>query len=167
MLPARRFNLPDIFNDFFDNGGIERINAKTPAINVIEGENTYKIEVATPGMTKDDFKVHVNKDGNLVIEMEKTDCCCKGKEKEKKECRYLRKEFAYSKFNQTLLLPDNADRENIVIYGTPGSYAQTFAGWYKDSKFKNKWDFLRDKAKKEIIFCHIITLVFGVLYDFR
>ena len=53
------------------------------------------------------------KDGNLVIEMEKTDCCCKGKEKEKKECRYLRKEFAYSKFNQTLLLPDNADRENI------------------------------------------------------
>ena len=71
MLPARRFNglgsLPDFFNDFFDNGGIERISTKAPAINVIEDENQYKIEVATPGMTKDDFKVHVNKDGNLVI----------------------------------------------------------------------------------------------------
>ena len=75
MLPARRFNgltgLPDFFNDFFDNGGIERISTKAPAINVIEDDKQYKIEVATPGMTKDDFKVHINKDGNLVIEMEK------------------------------------------------------------------------------------------------
>ena len=35
------------------------------------------------------------------------------KEEEKKDCRFLRKEFSYSKFSQTLLLPDNADRENI------------------------------------------------------
>ena len=115
MLPARRFNLPDIFNYFFDNGGIERINAKTPAINVIEGENTYKIEIATPGMTKDDFKIHLNRDGNLVVEVEKKNCCCKDKEegKEKKECKYLRKEFSYSRFTQTLLLPDNADKDAI------------------------------------------------------
>jgi HSP20 family protein len=110
MLPARRFNLPDIFNDFFDNGGIERINTKTPAINVIEGENTYKIEVATPGMTKDDFKVHVNKDGNLVIEMEKKE---KEKEECKKECKYIRREFAYTRFHQTLILPENADKDKI------------------------------------------------------
>ena len=42
MLPARRFNgltgLPDFFNDFFDNGGIERISTKAPAINVIEDD---------------------------------------------------------------------------------------------------------------------------------
>lgn len=108
MLPARRFNLPDLFNDFFDNGGIDRINSKTPAINVIEGENMYKIEVATPGMTKDDFKVHVNKDGNLVIEMEK-----KEKEECKKECKYIRREFAYTRFHQTLILPENADKDKI------------------------------------------------------
>ena len=113
MLPARRFNLPDIFNDFFDNGGIERINAKTPAINVIEGEKTDKIEIATPGMTKDDFKVHVNKAGNLVIEVER-----KKEEKEdgqddKKEGRYLRREFTYTKFHQTLALPENAEKDNI------------------------------------------------------
>jgi HSP20 family protein len=47
--------------------------------------------------------------------MEKKDCCCKGKDNDdkKKECRYLRKEFSYSKFSQTLLLPDNADKERI------------------------------------------------------
>ena len=75
MLPARKFNglssLPDFFSDFFDGGVIDRVSAKAPAINVIEDDKQYKIEVAAPGLTKEDFKVHVNKEGNLVIEMEK------------------------------------------------------------------------------------------------
>ena len=112
ILPAKRFNgltsLPDFFNDFFDNGGIERIRTKAPAINVIEEDNEYKIEVATPGMTKDDFKVHVNKDGNLVIEMEK-----KKEHEEKKDKKYIRKEFAYTRFHQTLILPENAEKDKI------------------------------------------------------
>ena len=117
MLPARRFNgqygISDFFNDFFDNRSLEKMGNMTPAINVMENDKGYLLELAAPGMCKDDFKVHLNKDGNLVIEMEKTDCCCKDKdkEKEKKECRFLRKEFCYTKFNQTLLLPENADKE--------------------------------------------------------
>lgn len=118
MLPARRFGgqlaLTDFFNDFFENRSIDKVGGTIPAINVIESDTKYKLELAAPGMCKDDFKVHLNKEGNLVIEMEKTDCGCKDKAKEeKKECKYLRKEFSYSKFSQTLLLPDNADRENI------------------------------------------------------
>ena len=119
MLPSRRFNsqygLTDFFNDFFENKALEKVTGTAPAMNVLENDKEYKLEVAAPGMCKDDFKVHLNKDGNLVIEMEKKDCCCKGKEKdeEKKECRYLRKEFSYSKFSQTLLLPDNVDKEQI------------------------------------------------------
>ena len=117
MLPSRRFNsqfgLTDFFNDFFENKALEKVTGTAPAMNVMENEKEYKLEVAAPGMCKDDFKVHLNKDGNLVIEMEKKDCGCKGKEDDKKECRYLRKEFSYSKFSQTLLLPDNADKENI------------------------------------------------------
>ena len=91
MLPARRFNgqygLTDFFNDFFDGRPLEKVGMTTPAINVKENEKGYKIEVAAPGMCKDDFKIHLNKDGNLVIEMEKTDCCCKDKEKDKEEDR--------------------------------------------------------------------------------
>lgn len=124
MLPARRFNgqlgLSDFFNDFFENRTLEKIGGTTPAINVIETDTKYKLELAAPGMCKDDFKVHLNKDGNLVIEMEKTECECKDKEKEKKECKYLRKEFSYSKFSQTLLLPDNADREHIDAHVANG-----------------------------------------------
>lgn len=124
MLPARRFNgqlaLSDFFNDFFENRTLDKIGGTTPAINVIETDTKYKLELAAPGMCKDDFKVHLNKDGNLVIEMEKTECDCKDKEKEKKECKYLRKEFSYSKFSQTLLLPDNADREHIDAHVANG-----------------------------------------------
>ena len=126
MLPARRFNgqygLTDLFNDFFDNRALEKVGVTAPAINVKENDKRYKIEVAAPGMCKDDFKIHLNKDGNLVIEMEKTDCGCKDKEKDedKRECRYLRREFAYSKFSQTLLLPDNADKEAIEAHVSNG-----------------------------------------------
>lgn len=115
MLPARKFNglssLPDFFSDFFENGVIDRVSAKAPAINVIEDENRYRLELAAPGLTKDDFKVHVNKEGNLVIEMEK-----KREEEEKdekKEGRYIRREFAYTKFHQTLILPENAEKDKI------------------------------------------------------
>ena len=117
MLPSRRFNShfghTDFFNDFFENKALEKVTGTAPAMNVMENEKEYKLEVAAPGMCKDDFKVHLNKDGNLIIEMEKKECGCKGKEEDKKECRYLRKEFSYSKFSQTLLLPDNADKEKI------------------------------------------------------
>ncbi len=111
MVPARRNRtwLPDIFNDFFDTEWMDRMNATAPAINVIENENDYELEVAAPGLTKEDFKVHINDEGNLVIEMEK-----KADEKsEKRHGHYLRREFSYSKFQQTMLLPDDADREQI------------------------------------------------------
>ena len=119
MLPSRRINgqygLTDFFNDFFETKALEKVTGTAPAMNVMENDKEYKLEVAAPGMCKDDFKVHLNKDGNLVIEMEKKDCGCKGKENEgeKRECRYLRKDFSYSRFSQTLLLPDNADKEKI------------------------------------------------------
>ena len=61
MMPVRRSNqtwLPSIFNDFFDNDWMVKANATAPAINVIESDKDYKVEVAAPGMTKEDFKIH-------------------------------------------------------------------------------------------------------------
>lgn len=114
MLPARKFNgqswLPDFFNDFFENNALTKCNCSSPAINVFEDEKSYDLELAAPGMSKDDVKVHVNKDGNLVIEVEKKK---EEKEEDKKEGRFLRREFAYTKFHQTLVLPENAEKDNI------------------------------------------------------
>ena len=84
MLPARRFNqfgLTDFFNDLFENRSLDKVGVNTPAINVIETDKEYKLELAAPGMCKDDFQIHINKEGNLVIEMEKKSCGCKGTQK--------------------------------------------------------------------------------------
>ena len=74
MLPVRRNEqtwLPDIFNDFFNTNWMEKANATAPAINVIENEKSYDVELAAPGLTKDDFKVSLDHEGNLSINMEK------------------------------------------------------------------------------------------------
>ncbi|MCU6767919.1 Hsp20/alpha crystallin family protein [Barnesiella propionica] len=112
MMPVRRTQnwLPSIFNDFFDNDWMERANATAPAINVIESENDYKIELAAPGMTKKDFNVHIDEDNNLVIAMEKKE----QKKEEKKNSRYLRREFSYSKFQQTMILPNDVEKDKIT-----------------------------------------------------
>ena len=113
MVPVRRNQnwLPSIFNDFFDNGWLEKRNTTSPAVNIIENEDAFRIEVAAPGMTKEDFHVEVNRDNELVISMEK-----KNEQKEedpKKRGTYLRREFSYSRFQQSLLLPDNVETEKI------------------------------------------------------
>ena len=112
MLPTIRRNqswLPDIFNDFFDNSWMERTNYTAPAINVLENEKEYDVELAAPGLTKEDFQVHVDEDNNLVINMEK-----KAENHEKKHNgRYLRREFSYEKFQQMLTLPEDAETDKI------------------------------------------------------
>ena len=112
MMPVRRNQnwLPSIFNDFFDNDWMVKANATAPAINVFETAKEYKVELAAPGMTKEDFNVHIDEENNLVISMEKK---IDNKDENKKKGHYLRREFSYSKFQQTMVLPDNVDKEKI------------------------------------------------------
>lgn len=118
-MPVRRNQnwLPSIFNDFFDNDWMVKANATAPAINVLETEKEYKVEVAAPGMTKEDFNVHIDEENNLVISMEKkTENKEEGNEENKAEGRYLRREFSYSQFQQTMILPDDVDKERIEAH---------------------------------------------------
>ena len=50
---------------------MEKANATAPAINVVESDKDYKVEVAVPGMTKEDFNIHLGDENELVISMEK------------------------------------------------------------------------------------------------
>ena len=112
MSQIRRYEqnwLPEIFNDFFANDWMTRTNSTAPAINVIESENDYKVEVAAPGMTKEDFRLTVTDDNCLVLTMEKKN---ESKEDDKKK-RYLRREFSYRKFEQSLALPDDVNKDAI------------------------------------------------------
>ena len=113
MPTKRNYNqewLPSIFNDFFDNDWMAKANATAPAINVIESDKDYKVEVAAPGMTKEDFNIHLSEDNELVITMEKRN---EKKEEDKENKKYLRREFSYSKFQQSLVLPDDVEKDKI------------------------------------------------------
>ena len=99
--------LPEVFNDFFYNNNMPKANATAPAINVLENENEYTVELAAPGLRKEDFDISINNDGDLVIKMEK-----KNEVKDEK-AHYLRREFAYSKYEQTLILPDDVNKDEV------------------------------------------------------
>ena len=112
MTPMRRYEqnwLPEIFNDFFANDWMTRTNSTAPAINVIEDDKDYKVEVAAPGMNKEDFKINFTDDNYLVLTMEKKN---ESKDEDKKR-KYLRREFSYHKFEQSLALPEDVNKDEI------------------------------------------------------
>ncbi len=110
MMPMMRNNwIPTVFNDLFNTDFMPKVSATAPAINVKETDKAYIVELAAAGMKKDDFHVHINDEGNLIIKMEKKD----EQKEEDKSARYLRREFSYSKFEQTLILPDDVEKDQI------------------------------------------------------
>ncbi len=117
MTPMRRTTngwIPEIFNDFFDTEWMPKTKATAPAINVLESDIEYKVEVAAPGMCKEDFNITINENNDLVITMEKKNHPTKEDENTQPiNVRYLRREFAYSKFQQTLILPEDVDKKKI------------------------------------------------------
>ncbi len=102
--------LDNALNELLNNNRAARVQTTTPAINVKENQSGYEIELAAPGMTKDDFHVNVDKDGVLNIKMEHKD----ENEQENNAMRYLRREFSYANFEQRLQLPDDVDRDKIM-----------------------------------------------------
>lgn len=111
MMPMMRNSawLPTVFNDIFDSNFIPKANCTAPAINVKETDKGYTVELAAPGLKKEDFNVHINDEGNLIVKMEQK----QENKEEDKNARYLRREFSYSKFEQTLILPDDVDKNKI------------------------------------------------------
>ncbi|MBR4525328.1 MAG: Hsp20/alpha crystallin family protein [Bacteroidales bacterium] len=112
MYPARRNQawIPSVFGDLFDDFAV--MPAKqfaSPAVNIKETDKAFEIEIAAPGMTKEDFTIRVDNDEELVIALEKKH---ENKEEHKGE-NYLRREFSYASYHQAFTLPDNIDVENI------------------------------------------------------
>jgi len=100
-------NWDDFFNDKFFKGYTPATkNSTSPAVNVIEDETHFSIEVAAPGLSQEDFKIDLENDF-LTISTKQSE------KKEEVERKYLRKEFSYSTFKRSFQLPDTIDIENI------------------------------------------------------
>jgi Molecular chaperone (small heat shock protein) len=101
--------LDNAFNDLFSDSALSRMNSTAPAVNVKDTENAYVMEVAVPGIKKEFCRVNIDDDGNLEIAIENK---LEHKEENKKE-HYLRREFSYSNYQQSYILPEDVDRERI------------------------------------------------------
>ena len=111
-------SLPMLFDDFFNrdlfNWGANNFsgtNTTIPAVNIKETPEHYEVEVAAPGMSKEDFKVEL--DGNqLTISSEKTN-----QSEDSQDNRFTRREFSYQSFQRTFQLPkDVVDSDNIEAH---------------------------------------------------
>ena len=101
--------LPELFNDIM-NAGLQAAKPCTtaPATNVMENDEMYIVQMAAPGLKKEDFSVNINDEGNLVVKMEQ-----KEDTKADEKTHFLRREFSYTKYEQTLILLDDVDKEKI------------------------------------------------------
>ena len=101
---------PTVFDDFFNSAWMPKMKATAPAVNVKEDAKAYTMEVAVPGIKKEYCRVNINTDGNLDIAIENK---MEHKEEDKKQ-HYLRREFSYSNYQQTYVLPDDIVKDNIA-----------------------------------------------------
>ena len=110
MLVTRRNQdfMPTLFNELMNWNDT---TYSTPRMNIMETKDNYKLELCIPGLTKEDVKLSIDAEGNLVVEMVKEN---KSEKKENKdEMRYLRHEFSVEHFRQTVMLPEDIHKEQI------------------------------------------------------
>lgn len=106
-VPTLRSLMEDFWNseNLFDRALFKKDSL--PAVNIKETDGAYEVEVAAPGYQKKDFKIDIQ-NGVLNISAETSD------QKEEESGNYTRREFAYSSFNRSFTLPENAKEDNVT-----------------------------------------------------
>jgi len=105
------WGFPSVWEDFFNNDlfdlpAMASRGATVPAVNINETDKVFELELAAPGLKKNDFKVNIDRNV-LTVSTEKKE------EKEEKEKNYTRKEFSYYSFNRSFTLPESINQEKI------------------------------------------------------
>ena len=111
MLPRINRSLPSVWDNFFSNDFMPDFfdfegYKSVPAVNIVENDDEYVIEVAAPGLEKKDFRINLE-NNVLTISSEKED------KTEEKNGKSIRKEFRYSSFCRTFTIPETIDSEKI------------------------------------------------------
>lgn len=105
---TNRNPLTDMFSNFFDTDFVDYFNRRSidPAANIIEHPDKFELNLAAPGMKKEDFKINLESN-ILTISSEK-------KEEENEETKnFTRREFYYGTFSRSFTLPKTIDLEKI------------------------------------------------------
>jgi len=103
--------VPAYWDDFFNDRVFNNINHAprkntSPAVNIIEADNEFKIEVAVPGLSKNDFNIEIEDDVLTISSVE-------NEKKEEEIPNYTRREFNFSSFKRSFQLPETIDQDQI------------------------------------------------------
>lgn len=100
--------ISDMMTNFFDHdlGDFFGKRFTDPAANIIESVDSFQLEIAAPGLVKDDFKINLE-NNILTISAEIED------EKREEGKNYSRKEFYYGSFSRSFTLPKTIDLDKI------------------------------------------------------
>lgn len=97
----------DVFGPLFSDSFLtDRFVSRVPAVNIAETADAYQIELAAPGLKKDDFKINVDKDVLTISAEQKT-------ESKSDEKHYSKREYSYTSFTRSFTLPDSIDHTKI------------------------------------------------------
>src|ERR1700755_204461 len=104
----------DVFDSIFtDTFFSERMVTRVPAVNISETENNYQVELAAPGLKKEDFKLNLERN-QLTISVAQTS------DQQDNQKNYSKREYSYSSFVRSFTLPESADHGQIEASYTDG-----------------------------------------------
>lgn len=103
LMPGMNDVFESIFNDTFFR---DRMITRIPAVNISESENNYHVELAAPGLKKEDFKINLDRN-QLTVSVEQAS------DQNNEQKNYSKREYSYNSFVRSFTLPDSADHANI------------------------------------------------------
>jgi HSP20 family protein len=110
LLPGFNDVFDSIFNDTLFN---DRLTSRVPAANISETESDFHVELAAPGLRKEDFKLNLERNVlNISVEQRS--------ESNNNQKNYSKREYSYSSWVRSFTLPESADAENIEASYTDG-----------------------------------------------
>ena len=114
----KNYSVNPFFNDVFDsilNDSFlgDKLSSRVPAVNIAETENEFHIELAAPGLKKEDFKINLDKNVLSISAEKKAENVEEGK-------KYSKKEYSYNSFVRSFTLPDSVDHAKIDAAYTDG-----------------------------------------------
>lgn len=124
---ADHFAGRDFLSSFFSDGA----DYNVPAVNIKEMKNAFELEIAAPGLAKDDIRISLENDV-LTVSSES-----RATENEEKD-HYMRKEFMYQSFNRSFSIPETVDSDNIKASHINGVLSITLPKFEKNNSKKNK-----------------------------
>ena len=127
LMPGFNDVFDSIFNDTFFS---DRMVSRVPAVNISESDNSYHVELAAPGLKKEDFKISLDKNVLSVSADKKTETVDENK-------KFSKREYSYQSFSRSFTLPESADHSKIEADYTDGILKLTITK-KEEAKFQSR-----------------------------